>query len=108
VGADVQRFGSRVVQGNEDGLIEDGGTERVDFTLPGYTVTNLRMSWRPMPQLELVARVNNVFDKRYASYGALGETVFDAQGNYTGTAADALFIAPGTPRNFFVGLRLSF
>jgi outer membrane receptor protein involved in Fe transport len=108
VGADVQRFGSRVVQGNEDGLIEDGGTERVDFTLPGYTVTNLRMSWRPMPQLELVARVNNVFDKRYASYGALGETVFDAQGNYTGTAVDALFIAPGTPRNFFVGLRLSF
>ena len=37
IGADVQRFGSRVVQGNEDGLIEDGGTERVDFTLPGYT-----------------------------------------------------------------------
>ncbi len=108
IGADVQRNGSRVVQGNEDGLIEDGGTERVDFTLPGYTLTNLRMSWRPMPSLEVLARVNNVFDKRYASYGAIGETVFDAQGNYTGDEADALFIAPGTPRSVFVGLRLSF
>jgi outer membrane receptor protein involved in Fe transport len=108
VGADVQRYGSRVVQGNEDGLIEDGGTERVDFTLPGYTLTNLRMSWRPTPALELFARVNNVFDKRYASYGALAETVFDAQGSYVGDEADALFIAPGTPRSFFVGLRLQF
>ena len=108
VGADVQRLGSRVVQGNEDGLIEDGGTERVDFTLPGYTVTNLRLSYRPTPTLELLARVNNAFDKRYANYGALGETVFDAQGNYTGTEADALFIAPGSPRSFFAGLRLSF
>jgi hypothetical protein len=34
--------------------------------------------------------------------------VFDAQGNYTGTEADALFIAPGSPRSFFAGLRLSF
>ena len=108
IGADVQRLGKRVVQGNEDGLIEDGGTERVDFTLPGYTLTNLRMSWRPIPALELVARVNNVFDKRYATYGAIAETVFDAQGNYTGDEADALFVAPGTPRSFFVGLRLSF
>lgn len=108
VGADVQRFGSRVVQGNEDGLIEDGGTERVDFTLPGYSVTNLRLSWRPTPMIELLVRVNNVFDKRYASYGALAETVFDAQGNYTGSGADALFVAPGAPRSWWVGLRLSF
>jgi outer membrane receptor protein involved in Fe transport len=71
-------------------------------------VTNLRLSWRPTPMLELVARVNNVFDKQYASYGAIGETVFDAQGNYTGIETDALFIAPGTPRSVFVGLRLSF
>jgi outer membrane receptor protein involved in Fe transport len=108
IGADVQRFGGRVVQGNEDGLIEDGATERVDLSLPGYTLANLRLSWRPRTGLELVARVNNVFDKRYASYGAIAETVFDAQGNYTGNEADALFVAPGTPRSFFVGLRMSF
>ena len=78
------------------------------FTLPGYTLTNFRLSYRPSPMFELLARVNNAFDKRYATYGALAETVFDAQGNYTGAEADALFIAPGTPRSYFVGLRVSF
>jgi outer membrane receptor protein involved in Fe transport len=107
VGADWQRYGSRVVQGNEDGLAEDGG-ERVDLSLPGYDVMHLRMSWRPSSSLELIARVGNVFDKRYATYGAIAETVFDAQGNYTGDEADALFVAPGAPRSFFIGLRLSF
>ena len=77
-------------------------------TLPGYTLTNFRLSYRPSPMFELLARVNNAFDKRYATYGALAETVFDAQGNYTGAEADALFIAPGTPRSYFVGLRVSF
>ena len=108
IGADLQRFGGRVVQGNEDGLVEDGATERVDLGLPGYSVANLRMSWRPRSGVELFARVNNVFDKRYATYGAIAETVFDAQGNYTGDEADALFVAPGAPRSVFVGLRLSF
>jgi outer membrane receptor protein involved in Fe transport len=108
VGADWQRFGSRVVQGNEDGLVEDGATERVDLSLPGYSVMNLRMSWRPSSGIELIARVGNVFNKRYATYGAIGETVFDAQGNYTGNEADALFVAPGAPRSFLVGLRLTF
>lgn len=103
-GFDLQRVGSRVTQGNEDGVAEDGG-DPVDLRLPGYNVVNLRMSWRPREGLELVARVANVFDKRYASYGAVAETVFDAQGNYTGNEADALFVAPGAPRSFFVGLR---
>jgi outer membrane receptor protein involved in Fe transport len=108
IGADVQRFSGRTVQGNEDGLVEDGASERIDLSLPGYSVTNLRLSWRPRSGWEIVARVNNLFDKRYASYGAIGETVFDAQGSYTGSEADALFVAPGAPRSFFVGLRLSF
>jgi outer membrane receptor protein involved in Fe transport len=107
IGADWQRYGGRVVQGNEDGLAEDGG-EPIDLSLPGYNVMHLRMSWRPSNSVELIARIGNVFDKRYATYGAIAETVFDAQGNYTGTEADALFVAPGTPRSFFVGLRMQF
>ena len=103
----AQDGGGRVVQGNEDGLAEDGG-EPIDLSLPGYNVMHLRMSWRPSNGVELIARIGNVFDKRYATYGAIAETVFDAQGNYTGTEADALFVAPGTPRSFFVGLRIQF
>lgn len=107
-GADWQWQGRRVTQGNEDGLAEDGGTTPVDLSLPGYAVTHLRLSWRPREAVEVMLRVQNLFDKRYASYGAIAETVFDAQGAYTGVDEDALFVAPGAPRSLFVGLRLSF
>lgn len=108
VGVDWSWHGRRGVQGNEDGLIEDGATERVDLSLPGYALTHLRFSWRPRDSLEVMLRVNNAFDRRYATYGAVAETVFDAQGAYTGVDADALFVAPGSPRSLFVGLRLQF
>ena len=55
-----------------------------------------------------MARINNAFDKHYASYGAIASTLFDAQGNYTGIDQEALFVVPGAPRSFFVGLRMKF
>lgn len=111
VGADVQAFSSRGIAGNEDGLIEDGGDEHVDLKLPGYAVVNLRASWRGHGAAgagkgwEFYAKVNNVFDRRYESFGTLGETVFDANGQYTGDGTDAVFVAPGTPRSLLFGLR---
>ncbi|MBP7522999.1 MAG: TonB-dependent receptor, partial [Leptothrix sp. (in: Bacteria)] len=80
----------------------------VDLALPGYAVLNLRASWKPAPGWELFARVGNATDRRYASYGALAETVFDAQGVYTGDEQAALFVAPGSPRSVQVGARLAF
>ena len=73
--------------------------------MSGYAIVNLRASWKPSAQWELYANVNNVFDRRHETFGALAETMFDAGGNYTGEEADALFVAPGAPRAFFVGLR---
>jgi outer membrane cobalamin receptor len=110
LGADLQALGRRVTAGNEDGRISDGSDTLVDLHLPGYAVVNLRGSWKPqaLRGLELVARVTNLFDRGYASYGALGQTAFSAQGAYTGADADALFVAPGAPRSFSVGLRWAF
>lgn len=107
-GVDWSWHGRRVTQGNEDGFTEDGATEPVDLSLPGYALTHLRLAWRPREAVEVVLRVQNLFDKRYASYGAIAETVFDAQGAYTGTEEAALFVAPGAPRSVFLGLRLSY
>ena len=45
-------------------------------------------------------------DRRSASFGALAATRFDAQGAYTGTEHEALFVAPGAPRAFQLGLRV--
>jgi outer membrane receptor protein involved in Fe transport len=110
LGTDLQALSGRVVAGNEDGRIENDEDERVDLSLPGYAVVNLRGAWKPAgPKgIELFARVTNLFDRRYASYGALAETQFDAQGNYTGEARDAVFVAPGAPRAFAAGMRVRF
>jgi outer membrane receptor for monomeric catechols len=110
LGADVQAVSERGTSGNEDGLLEDRGDERADVALPGHAVVNLRASWRPGSGApsggwELVGKVNNVFDRRYETFGALAETVFDANGQFTGDQRDAVFVAPGAPRSFFVGLR---
>ena len=108
VGADMQIVSSRGVQGNEDGLLEDGATEVHRLTIPGHTLLHLRLQWQATPALSVVARVTNALNKRYETYGALAETVFDAQGNFTGNEEDALFVAPGAPRSLWLGLRLKF
>lgn len=110
LGLDTQTLSSRVVAGNEDGRFDNDEDTRADFSLPGYTVVNLRASWSPagMKGLELFAHVHNVFNRRYASFGALAETLFDRQGAYSGNDHDALFAAPGAPRAVAVGLRARF
>lgn len=108
VGADVQLLSHRGVQGNEDGLLEDGEDALPRLRIGGYGILNLRASWQPRPGLELMLRVNNALDRRHETFGALAETVFDAQGQYTGVARDALFVAPGAPRSVYAGVRLSF
>lgn len=108
VGADLQVVSSRGVQGNEDGLLEDGATEVHRLTIPGHGLLHLRLQWQATPALTVVARVTNALNKRYETYGALAETTFDAQGNFTGNEEDALFVAPGAPRSLWLGLRLKF
>lgn len=107
-GVDWSWHGRRVVQGNEDGLLEDGAADSVDLSLPGYALTHLRLAWQVREGVELTLRVNNGLDKRYATYGALAETLFDAQGAYTGAGEEALFVAPGAPRSVFLAARLRF
>lgn len=107
LGVDVQRIGSRVVQGNEDGRLEDGGDAGTWLRTSGYTLLDLRASWRLQPQLVLFARVRNALDKRYESYGALAETQFERDGTFNAAGEDALFVAPGAPRTVMLGLRLS-
>ena len=108
LGGDVQVVSGRGTLGNEDGRSEDGEDATVDLGVPGYTVVNLRASWKAAEGWELYARVNNVADRRYQTFGALAGTVFDAQGNFSGVERDAVFVAPGAPRSVFIGARLRF
>ncbi len=112
LGADLQALSRRVSSGNEDGLIADGeageAPQRADLSVPGYAIFNLRASFKPTPDWEFYVKLNNAFDRRLQTFGALAETVFSATGGYTGNDRDALFVAPGTPRSVFVGVRLRY
>lgn len=108
LGADLQAVSRRTSAGNEDGRFDDDEAETADFSVPGHAVLNLQVRWQPVKGLELFLGVDNVFNRRSTSFGALAETLFDAGGAYTGEEADALFVAPGAPRSVRLGLRWAF
>ncbi len=115
IGADAVLLSSRTVSGNEDGLLEDDdGDPATDpearrLKVGGYAIFNLRTQWRFKQDWTFYANVANVFDRRYENFGALAETIFDPQGgNAYADERDALFVAPGTPRSFTMGLRYRF
>lgn len=103
VGADAQAFSSMGTQGNEDGLLNDrdqgAPPQRADLRLRGYGLASINLSWEPAAKWELYARLNNVFDRRHASFSALGRNLF------ADTKANSRFVAPGAPRMLAFGVR---
>jgi outer membrane receptor protein involved in Fe transport len=117
VGADLHGTSSLVTQGNEDGLIADAdpGAQpaRADWRVRGHVLVNLRASYRPAANWELFARVGNVFDRRYETFGAVAPDLFPHGRQlkpHEGEAHAALsrFVAPGAPRTVVAGMRYTF
>lgn len=117
LGIDVHAVSSLVTQGNEDGLTEDGGDgeqgARADWRVHGYTLVGLRASYRPAPKWELFARISNLFDHRYETFGAVAPDLLPhgrliKPHEEEGDAVNSRFVAPGAPRTFVAGLRYSF
>ena len=55
-------------------------------------------------QLSLTARVTNLFDAEYSTFGLLGEAEEVLGDDYS----DPRFLSPAAPRAAWVGLRFSF
>lgn len=111
VGGELVAVGRRVSAGNEDGRVSDDGDDgaaRADLSIPGYALVHLHASWQAAPGVELRLGVDNLFDRRAASVGALAATRFDAAGAWTGDEEPALFAGPVAPRSLSVGLRWAF
>ena len=77
--------------------------------LPSYTVFNLHSSYQVDKNVQLYARLDNVFDNRYATYG----TFFDINAipNFANGGAaftDPRSLSPARPRALYVGLRATF
>lgn len=69
------------------------------FASPAYTVLDLGASWKPQPQLSLVANLNNVFDRTYWRWS-------DVRGLADNSSVKDAYTAPG--RNLQVSVRYDF
>lgn len=111
VGMQVRAQSSQYVRGNENNAHQADG---VDFQgkgkVSGFAVLDLTTRFRLRPGWELFAKVSNVFDRRHATGGQLGENAFDASGALQAPAdwRREQFVAPGAPRAAWIGLRVQF
>jgi len=95
VGADVLASGSMHLRGDEGNLLD-----KVD----GYTIGTFRAEYTVNDNTRVFARVENVLDSDYETFGVLGEADEVLGDEYD----DPRFFSPGAPRAAWVGIRVSF
>ena len=109
VSGDIQLYGDQVVAGNETKNTSANGAEQAagKDKLAGYGILNMNANYEHAKGLNFFMRVNNVFDKKYATYASLGYNMFPG-GNLAMDDNDikgSVFYAPGAPRAVFGGVR---
>ncbi|MHB1274002.1 MAG: TonB-dependent receptor [Rhodanobacter sp.] len=103
-GGNVRAYSGQYAVGDENNRDRHG-------MLPGYAVVALDLHYRPTRRLAFFARIDNAFDRSYDNGGLLSDNVFDTPNrlvDLTGPGTPTLFVAPGTPRAYLVGLSYSF
>jgi iron complex outermembrane receptor protein len=105
VGGTVSYIGPSFYRGDEANLNPE---------LPGYTVASLRTSYQFSRHLQIFANIQNVFDRRYSTYGILGDPTgvgapgVPAGGELGDPDVDPRFQSPAMPRAYFGGVKISF
>jgi iron complex outermembrane receptor protein len=98
VGGDVEYFGSQYLVGDDS---------NTNAKLTPYVVANIRTSYQLTDTIEIFGHINNLLDRRYASYG----TYFDTAGvgqPITDHLSDARTLTIGQPRSFAGGMKVKF
>jgi len=82
--------------------------------IPGYTVVNLYTSYKPAAHFQVFASINNLFNRKYATWGILSDPTgigapgIPADGVTNGAGVDNRFLSPAAPLEIFGGVRFSF
>jgi len=105
LGADYRLWGGLSAGG--DLIVNSGQYLRSDEAnllgqISGYTVVNLHATYRVNPRVNFFARVDNVFNRRYYTFGVLGEPA-DVFPQF----ADPRFLSPAQPLGAWVGVRVA-
>lgn len=138
VGLNMVMHSKSFIRGNENNQHRAGAASPIDLCLitppgrpciidragfgpgetAGYTVFNFQTSYKITPEWTLGLRINNLFDKEYASAGRLGLNAFSpsirgviGESGFNYNSADwqgASFLGIGAPRSAFITLSYEF
>lgn len=97
VGVTLLAVGSRYFEGDESNQ---------NPRLPGHVVANLDAGWRVSSHVQVHARVLNLFDRRYFTYGTYYDTGSPVGALVHGNNPES--VTPGLPRAVYVGVRIRY
>jgi iron complex outermembrane recepter protein len=85
----------------------DENNQDVNGKIAGYFLIDLDTTYQVTKQLQVFATVTNLLDKRYASFGVLGQNFFNGPNHtFDGfSPVNEQFVGPGAPRGVWVGMR---
>ena len=98
--------GTNVVMTSGQFARGDENNQDINGKVPGYAVFNLDTHYRFNANWSLFGKVNNLFDKDYATFGVLGGNIFNLDGGGNPTAEQ--FRSPAAPRAAWVGVTYEF
>jgi outer membrane receptor protein involved in Fe transport len=118
VDVDLVAASGVIARGNEDNAHQPDGTYYLGpGSSPAYAIVNAGARYGLTRWLQLVAQVNNVFDRRYYSAAQLGPTGLTAVGAFVARPLPSIdgefpivhstFYAPGAPTTFWFGARFN-
>jgi outer membrane receptor protein involved in Fe transport len=100
IGADVIAVGPQYFVGDDSNQAEQ---------LPAYAVVNADASYQINKNIQIYARIENVLDNRYYTYGTFFDTT--AIPNFANGGAsftDPRSVSPAQPRSFYAGMKATF
>lgn len=93
IGSNVVLVAGQYARGDEN-------NQDVNGKVPGYAVVNLDTHYSVNDSWKLFAKVNNVFDTDYGTFGVLGQNIYNG--------LDEQFRSPAAPRAGWVGVTYEF
>ena len=99
IGLDVLSNGSQVLRGDESNQLSE---------VSGYTTVSMRARYNINERLEVFAKIDNLLDRDYESFGLLGEEPGELEVPIIEDLTNPVFLGAGAPRAAFLGLRYNF
>ena len=85
-----------------------GDESNLTAPVAGYLIVDLNAAYRPTRQITVFAVVNNVFNRRYDTYGSFGPVGDVPWPNIPGGVSDPRTSTPGMPLAAYGGVRVAF